>query len=213
MDKLIVLLIALIIIFCIVYFKDILVQGCPPCPVCPSVTQPNISLILPEYGQINDNTRGLSMSNFVRQETPKSNWIDPVREYDYKKVYDPLEEPTRRVSRHELPPFYFKRMIDYPTRGYPDNFNQIGVLTREGLSHSSNNSIIRLFSRQTYPGSDRYEYYTMINNGFDQIKIPIDSHHNQELYDDDIIFIKELNDKYKVNLHKYDQPRYYPDIF
>ena len=103
-------------------------------------------------------------------------------------------------------------MIDIPTRGYPDNFTQFGVLIKQGNPNKNHeNKILRLFGRQEYPGTyTRYEYYTTITSGNDYIKIPIDR--KKELYDDDVIYIKELDDNYKVQLHKYDQPKYYPDI-
>lgn len=145
-------------------------------------------------------------------KTPGRKNVDDVREYDYRKMRDPLEEPTRRVPRHELPPKYFKDRIDFPTRGYPDNFTQYGVLVRVNKKgKSEENNILRLYGRQEYPGSDIYEYYTAVNSGLDQIKIPLNIK-KRELYDDDIVFVDELNAKYKVKLHKYDAPKYYPDI-
>ena len=150
-----------------------------------------------------------------------------IKQYDYGKMYDVLENPARRVPRHELPPYHLKRLIDYPTRGYPDNYTQYGILKKinhnhhkpsgehEHHNHQDNNEsnfIIRLLGRQQYPGSNKYEYYTMINNGFDQIKIPIYNRKN-ELYDGDEIFIRELESKYIVSLYNYDEPKYYPDLF
>jgi hypothetical protein len=140
---------------------------------------------------------------------------DPVRSYDYQKYYDPLSDPTRRVPRHEIPPVYLKNMIDYPSRGYPDNYTQLGtlVLEHEEEHQDNQNRILRLFGRQIYPGSDTYEYYTMINSGLDQIKVPVyNRKRRRELYQDDLVYIHELRSKYRVNLYKYDYPRYYPDL-
>jgi hypothetical protein len=144
-----------------------------------------------------------------------------IRQYDFNKIYNIFEEPARRVPRDQLPPIHVKRLIDYPSRGLPDNFTQFGILKKKshfttGEDHNrditqTNNFIIRLFGRQEFPGSSRYEYYTMVNNGLDQIKIPI-YNRNRELYDEDEIFIKELESKYIVSLYHYDNPRYYPDI-
>ncbi len=139
--------------------------------------------------------------------------VDPVREYDYRKAYDPLEEPTRRVNRYELPRVHFKRSIDMSTRGYPDSFIQLGVLVRElDSDFSQDNRILRLFGRQEYPGSNKYDYYTGINSGNDQIKVPLNVKRKKELYDGDTVYVKELNNSYKVQLHKYDAPKYYPDL-
>ena len=139
---------------------------------------------------------------------------DVIKEYDYSKLYDPFIEPTRRIPRDQIPPFHLKRLIDIPTRGYPDNFTQYGILInndkRSEVDDRSNN-ILRLFGRQEYPGSNRYEYYSAVNSGLDQIKIPLNVRRN-ELYDGDEVFIEELGQKYRVKLHKYDAPKYYPNI-
>lgn len=142
--------------------------------------------------------------------------VDIVQQYDYHKTFDPLEDPTRRVPRHEIPPIALQATLDIPTRGYPDNYTQFGVLVKDHKhDHDHKNSeninqIIRLFGRQIYPGSNRYEYYTMITSGNDLIKIPVYNKRRDELYEDDIIYVKELNDSYRVQLYKYDAPRYYP---
>src|SRR5579863_7260571 len=70
-----------------------------------------------------------------------------IRQYDIRKTFDPLEEPTRRVPRHELPTMEVRRLIDFPTRGYPDTFVQLGILKKDVKDNGENN-IIRLFGRQ-----------------------------------------------------------------
>ena len=167
------------------------------------------------------NNSGIKQDNEVLPQTIINKTYkypdDPVREYDYTKVYDIFEEPTRRVARHEIPSIYLKRHIDYPTRGYPDNFNQFGILVKindkedNKINNTDENKILRLFGRQQYPGSRFYEYYTSICSGLDHIKIPLDIK-REELYDGDIVNVRELGTKYKVQLHKFDAPRYYPDI-
>lgn len=102
-------------------------------------------------------------------------------------------------------------MIDIPTRGYPDNYTQIGILLDTKKSTSNPNNIVRLFGRQTYPGSNKYEYYITVSSGQDIIKIPLETK-RLELYDDDEIYIQELNSTYRVKLYDYDAPRYYPDV-
>lgn len=135
---------------------------------------------------------------------------DPVMSYDYNKLYNPLTDPTRRINRYEIPPYYFKGMIDFPTRGYPDSYSQLGVLVNK--KKDQDNKILRLFGRQTYPGSNTYEYYIMVNSGLDNIKLPLNTRRRNELYDGDEVFVSELDKKYTVNLYKYDYPRYYPDL-
>ncbi len=147
------------------------------------------------------------------QQIAASN-ITAVNEYDRRQLYDPLEQPTRRVARHELPPEYFRRMIDISSRGYPDNFVQYGILkqTCEHGKKNNQNKILRLFGRQEYPGSNRYEYFTAINSGLDQIKVPLDIRGKRELFDGDKVYVRELDEYYEVQLYKHDAPKYYPDI-
>lgn len=131
--------------------------------------------------------------------------IDPVRSYDYRKLYDPLEDPTTRVDRYLLGPLEYRRMFNYPTQGYPDTYRWLGILicTDDDIPK---NKIIKLFGRQKYPNSNDYQYYAMINMDHDQIKVHI--HRRRELYDDDIVDISELGKKYKVQLNKDDDMRY-----
>lgn len=163
---------------------------CPKCPKCPQASQP---VIIQE-----------------QREMPISP-VDPIRQYDYRKMYDPLEDPRKRVPRDEIPPLPFKRLIDFPTRGFPDNFNQMGIMVKTNGSRNDPNNILRLFGRQEFPGSTRYEYYTMVNSGPDQIKIPIRTR-GKEIYSGDNIVVTELGNTYNVRLYQYDAPRYYPDI-
>lgn len=139
--------------------------------------------------------------------------VDVIKEYDYSNLTDPLKNPARRVARHEMPPSYFRRMIDLPTSGYPDNYTQIGTLVKKGDPNvNQENKILRLFGRQVYPGSYTYEYYSMVNSGLDKIKVPVLTRGRKELYDGDNVHIKELDENYDVRLYRFDEPKYYPDI-
>jgi hypothetical protein len=165
---------------------------CPPCQSMKETIVPKLEVPVP---------------------VPEFKNPDIVKQYDYSKLIDPLQQPTRRIPRNEMYPWSLKRIIDIPTRGYPDNFTQYGVLIKQGdPNKNEENKVLRLFARNEYPGSTRYEYYITINSGSDQIKIPVNNKRRQELNDDDTIYIKELDDYYKVSLFKFDQPRYYPDI-
>ena len=89
---------------------------------------------------------------------------------------------------------------------YDNNFN-----VRYNNDDNRENRIIRLFGRQQYPGSNKWEYYVTVNSGLDNIKIPLDIRRN-ELYSGDHVYLPELNSKYRVRLYNYDAPRYYPDL-
>lgn len=143
--------------------------------------------------------------------------IDPIKEYDYHKLSDPLETPTTRTDRYLLGPLELRGMFNYPVRGYPDNPRWLGILISDDdhslctdgkCLHDKDNKILKLFGRQQYPGSNQYDYYTMLNIGHDQVKVRL--HHKKELYDDDDVHVHELGRKYKVQLNKNDDLIYNP---
>lgn len=131
--------------------------------------------------------------------------LDAIRNYDYRKLYDPLEDPTMRVDRYLLGPLEYRKMFNYPTQGYPDTYRWMGIMINH--DESDKNKIIKLFGRQKYPRSNEYQYYTMINMDHDQIKVHLHNH-RKELYDHDEVFVPELNKKYTVQLNKDDDMRY-----
>lgn len=165
-------------------------------------------------------------------------FIDPIKNYDDKKLFDPYEAPAKRPERTQMG--YLPKMkqsnnpLDpFPTRGYPDNYHLLGTLVADNQnkevkpSHyksgeeineetnneqynklSQDNKIISLFGRQTYPGSSEYEYYTMISTGNTMTKIPIKQ--QRELFNDDSVYIKELKSDYKVNLYPNEALKYNP---
>lgn len=215
MLTILILLIILVILFVLLLFLEFYKKenNCPSC-----VTNENIEKMESGKNESVPMERKIpydalhSSSGMIQSYNPMYQYDDIIRQYDFKKAYDPFENPARRIARHEIHPLHLKRLIDIPTRGYPDNFTQFGILIKEGNPNKNvDNPILRLYGRQEFPGSNRYEYYTSISSGNDMIKIPIYVK-QQELYDDDIVFIKEIGEHYRVQLHKYDQPKYYPDI-
>jgi len=77
--------------------------------------------------------------------------------------------------------------------------------------------IVKLFGRETYPGSNKYEYYglTSDNTGGSEVKIPIKVNRDSELYDKDEIDIEFLDSSkgnFILYMNEYDQPRYNPFI-
>ena len=148
----------------------------------------------------------------IEKEECSNNIITPdsLKEYDRQKIIDPLEPPTQRLPRHVMHPLYFNKKINIHTRGYPDNYKLIGILINTN-NKNTENKFMRLFGREIYPNSSRYEYYTAVNSGgIDRIKIPIE--YKKELYDGDELFIKHIGEKYKVQLYKLDTLRYNPHI-
>jgi hypothetical protein len=159
-----------------------------------------------EYKQI--------LSNNNTNEINEKEHVLPVRkllEYrDRNVLYDPLVAPERRVDITQYPlPILHK--INIPTRGYPDNYQLVGLLSRIG-----DEKILQLFGRPTFPGSNQYEYYaTTESNGFAN-KIPIETKGKKEIEDGVSVKVPIFDQNkgdFQVKLYNYDTPRYNPYLF
>jgi hypothetical protein len=133
----------------------------------------------------------------------------PLRQFlenrDRSLLYDPLVAPEKRVDINQYP-IKIQNIINEPTRGYPDNYQLVGIASRE-----QDEKIIQLFGRATFPGSNQYEYYvTSSNDGFAN-KIPIQNKGQKEIMDNDILNIPEFNKgSFKVKIYNNNTPRYNP---
>ncbi len=137
---------------------------------------------------------------------------DMIDKRDDDALKDPLKAPSRRLPRHIYPSAAKDYIFEVPTRGYPDNFHYYGNLIRR-----VDNKIVKLFGRQTYPGSNQYEYYGITSDsvGGTSVKIPIKISGDKELYDKeeiDIDFLDSSVGKFILYMNEYDRPRYNPFV-
>ena len=149
-----------------------------------------------------------------QQQPPQvqdNSFLEKRKILDYRDAevkYNDFKPPERRVPEYQYPYNYVKAQLNIPTRGLPENYQIMGVLLRDETETAFN-----LFGRQTYPGSDQYEYYaqgTMHNN---TVKLPIQNKGDRELYDGDEVRIPGTDNEkglFKVKLYKLDVPRYNP---
>lgn len=124
-------------------------------------------------------------------------------------ISDPIIAPERRVDVVQYP-MTIQNTINIPTRGYPDNYQMMGIVSRE-----SDEKILQLFGRATFPGSNQYEYYVTTSEFGFQNKIPIQSRGNKEIVDGDTIHIPEFKKEkgeFRIKLYNYNTPRYNPYI-
>lgn len=200
----------------------------PQSPQSPQLLQPSN----------NTNVRIAMQENIINNPPPPPIITDVVKRYDYHKLYDPLQDPRQRPDRYLLGPIPFNPLFNVPTQGYADTYRWMGLLIHTNkdrndscghgcggrkiinnenhkgdFNHDSpdvNNRIIKFFGRQKNPGSNKYQYYATISSGNDMIKIFLNYH--RELYDDDVIYISELNGHYRVQLNRNDDVSYNPYI-
>ena len=132
-------------------------------------------------------------SNDESDEQRPSEPSEPSRYYDSKYT-------TRREMK-----------INVPTRGEAPSYQQVGILT----SASDGENVKPLYGRQTYRGSNQWNYFTSLDSHLaTKIPLSIDSHDCteergcKELNKNDTINVNTTD--YNVNLYKFNTPRYIP---
>ena len=115
--------------------------------------------------------------------------------------YDDTNDGPRRK--------YYSRRINIRTRGEPDEYQTMGILKKEG-----DDGVVPLIGRQTYPGSNRWNYFTMTDSHL-KTEIPLTKERNctsvqgcSEMQTNDTIDI--LNHNYEVEMYPYNSLRYIP---
>lgn len=122
---------------------------------------------------------------------------------NYKRLSDPLMPPERTY------PYMETQMvpINIPTRGYPEQYQQYGIL----MKNDDSGETFALFGRREYPGSRTYEYYVTSSSKYNAVKIPIPG--KKELFDGAEISVPGHSGSYKVKLYELDSPRYIPIVY
>lgn len=157
-----------------------------------------------------ENTEENVEDDYYEMDVKVNNSNDVFIERDKKVINNILVAPERRLPRHAYPPKYFKDLINIPTRGYPDNYQQLGMLIRK-----SDEKLLKLFGRQTYPGSNKYEYYVVDSNSNTDNKVPLKVSSDKELYDNekiDIPWLDSSRGNFDVKIFDYNAPRYNPNV-
>ena len=99
---------------------------------------------------------GLGVLYLIYQESRKNDIIQVNNIIKDKKEVSNIDEPRRFydskfISRKQME-------INVPTRGEPPDYQQVGILTGEG-----NENIKPLYGRQTYRGSNQWNYFTSLD--------------------------------------------------
>ena len=155
---------------------------------------------------------------------------DLLTMYDRQTTFDPMTEPTKRPPRHIIMPIIGNPHFNYPTKGFTDSYSLKGYLVKDSYHMHENdtgekdigekkenkiteNQILKLFGREKFPNSIEYEYYVIINTGFDdKIKYFLEKQ-TKELFDSDSVYIDIIQSKYKVKLLKDKNMVYNPYLF
>lgn len=93
--------------------------------------------------------------------------------------------------------------VNIPSRGEVTKYEEVGVL-------SNGDRLLKLMGRETYGGSNKYQYYALSDN-FVSSRLTVvkdkrecdDTYGCSELYDGDLLTVPDISEtlKFKVNIH------------
>ena len=110
--------------------------------------------------------------------------------------------------------------VNVETRGYPDAYQQIGVLTTPGGTDNSgtpSRTILPLFGRAVDTARNRWNYYTR-TDGMNPVQVPLqfkrrncdDDNGCDEVLDGDSVGVPVMGQSFTANIYRYSTPRYLP---
>jgi len=153
------------------------------------VSQPPISINVERGGD----------DRYTRAPKPLRNWMSPV---DLDGALPTL-----------VPPFNSGTMPVIPTRGLPEAYQSMGVVT------TSSGELLPLYGRRLASRSDRFNYYTRTDTN-NPIPLPIrhkkrdcqDDIGCEELFDGDSIEIAPTKQHGNVTIYRFNGPTYIPGL-
>ena len=138
-----------------------------------------------------------------------------------ERIINPLLPPERSYTNtYGIP-------INIPSRGPFQAYQQVGILSKEEIAdperipgNNTDTSVLPLFGRPTYSGSNRWNYYTT-SDKFQAVKLPINIDKRKctddlgcdELRDGDMVTIPSYNGRFRVEIYDFDKPRYIPFVY
>ena len=110
--------------------------------------------------------------------------------------------------------------VNTQTRGIPDSFQQVGVITTAGGTANSgtpNRTILPLFGRSTDSSRNKWNYYTR-TDGLNPVQVPVqfkrrncdDDIGCDEILDGDSVGVPVMGQSFTANVYRYSTPRYLP---
>jgi hypothetical protein len=144
---------------------------------------------------------------------PRWNPLSPERSYNTPPDIRGFPTPPLPAGVGAIP-------INQATRGVPDQYQQVGVLTAPGGSETSaspSRTILPLFGRKLITNRDRWNYYTR-TDGINPVQVPVEFKRRKcdddtgcdEVMDGDSVAVPILGQSYVASVYRYSTPRYIP---
>jgi hypothetical protein len=147
------------------------------------------------------------------QADPRFNPLSPEQSYTAPPDLRGFPTPPISAGVGAIP-------INQPTRGVPDQYQQVGVLTAPGGTETSGTptrTILPLFGRKLITNRDRWNYYTR-TDGMNPVQVPLEFKRRKcdddvgcdEITEGDTVSVPIMGQSYVANVYRYAVPRYLP---
>lgn len=144
---------------------------------------------------------------------PRFSPLSPERSYG-------VPPDLRGYPSSPLPAGLGALAVNRQTRGIPDSFQQIGVITTPGGTDNSgtpNRTILPLFGRAIDSARNKWNYYTR-TDGMNPVQVPLqfkrrncdDDVGCDEVLDGDSVGVPVMGQSFTANIYRYSTPRYLP---
>ena len=162
------------------------------------------------------------MSSFV--PPPLHHGLSPISDRN-DTINDPYAPP---LKTHEV---YYPRgssdirgipqvavPVNIQTRALNTSYQQMGILTRMGNNGEQN--ILPLMGRRIMSGRDKWQFYTIANNGNLNTKLPISVNGKSctseygcdDINNGDVVFVEGYNDTFQVTMYENNLFQYIPNL-
>lgn len=153
--------------------------------------------------------------------------IDSRLQYRHRHLGEPNITHSHGTSHESTHLGHLGIPINVETRGPSEDYQQVGMLYKEAITdettnpgNNSDSTILPLFGKPTYRGSNNWLYYTS-SDKLSSVKIPLtyenrdctDDQGCREINDGDTLSVPSYNGNFKVKLYKFDKPRYIPYVY
>jgi len=147
---------------------------------------------------------------------PRFSPLSPEQSYETQPDVRGFPSPPVQAGLGPIMP------INVQTRGYPDTYQQIGLLTTAGGSATSatpNRTILPLFGRKLITNRDRWNYYTR-TDGMNPVQVPVQYKRRNcdedigcdEIMEGDSVGVPIMGQSFIANVYRYSTPRYLPTV-
>ena len=205
-------------------------KKCPPGVICiENITMILVIIVLIGFGYV-------LYQHFVKVSKNKNNKTAILVPPPIHHALTPISERNDTINDPYAPPLkthdvYYPRgssdirgvppvavPVNIQTRAVNRTYQQVGILTRMGNDGEQN--ILPLMGRRIMSGRDKWQFYTIANNGNLNTKLPISVNGKSctgeygcdDINNRDVVFVEGYKDTFQVTMYENNLFQYIPNL-